>query len=126
MNENKFYICKHCGNLVGAINDSGVPMVCCGEKMTLLVPNTVEASHEKHIPVVQIGENAVKVTVGSAIHPMTAEPHIEWIYLQTKCGGQRKRLEIGQNPTADFFLIDDVPVAVFAYCNLHGLWKFSV
>ena len=47
----KFYICRRCGNLVGMVHDSGVPMICCGEKMEALVPNTVEASGEKHLPV---------------------------------------------------------------------------
>ena len=83
---NKFYICEHCGNLVGMIHDSGVPMMCCGQKMKKLEPGTVEASHEKHIPVITVDGNTVKVTIGSAEHPMTEEHRILWVYLQTDKG----------------------------------------
>lgn len=48
----KFYICRHCGNLIGLIHDAGVPMMCCGQKMEALVPNTTEAAGEKHLPYV--------------------------------------------------------------------------
>ena len=122
MTEVKFFICKHCGNLVGMIHASGVPMICCGEKMTALEPNTVDASAEKHVPVIAVDGNTVKVKVGSAAHPMLAEHHIEWIYLATEKGGQRKALNPGDAPEAMFTLIDDKPVAAYAYCNLHGLW----
>ena len=67
---NKFYICEHCGNLIGMIHDAGVPMMCCGQKMTKLEPGVVEASHEKHIPVVTVEDNIVTVTIGSVEHPM--------------------------------------------------------
>ncbi len=123
MKETRFYICEHCGNLVGMINDSGVPMMCCGKKMTKLEPGTVEASHEKHIPVAAVEGNTVKVTVGSVLHPMLEEHNIAWIYLQTDKGGQRKSLEVGKEPVATFALSDEKPVAVYAYCNLHGLWR---
>ena len=123
MDHQSFYLCKHCGNMVGMIVDSGVPLVCCGEKMTELVPNTVEASREKHLPVVISSGKESTVTVGSVEHPMTDAHSIEWIYLQTQHGGQRKRLSTLDAPKAVFSLADDAPVAVFAYCNLHGLWK---
>ncbi len=117
----KFYICEHCGNIVGKIKDSKVPVMCCGEKMKELVANTVEASREKHIPVVEVVGDLIKVEVGSVIHPMTPEHYIDWIYLETEKGGQRKKcLNI---PTATFKVVDDKAVAVYAYCNLHGLWK---
>ena len=122
-NNNKFFICEHCGNLVGLINESGVPMMCCGQKMTKLEPGTVEASHEKHIPVASVSENGVKVTVGSVEHPMTEEHSILWVYLETDKGGQRKSLEVGKAPVVTFAIGDEKPVAVYAYCNLHGLWK---
>ena len=83
MGEKKFYICKHCGNMIGMIKSSGVNVVCCGDPMTELKPNTVEASQEKHLPVVTIEGNIVKVKVGSVEHPMTEEHHIAWIYLET-------------------------------------------
>ena len=119
----KFLLCKHCGNLVGKIVDSGVREVCCGDPMAELVPNTVDASQEKHLPVAEVDGDKVKVQVGSAPHPMLPEHYITWIYLQTANGGQRKALKPGDQPEASFMLVEDKPVAVYAYCNLHGLWK---
>ncbi|MBQ5810071.1 MAG: desulfoferrodoxin [Clostridia bacterium] len=126
MNENKFFICEKCGNLVGMINASGVPMMCCGQKMTQIVPGTVEASLEKHIPVVSVEGNTVNVEIGSVAHPMAEEHYITWVYLQTDKGGQRKNLNPGEAPKISFALCDEKPVAVFAYCNLHGLWKTDI
>ena len=126
MCEIRFYVCEHCGNIIGVIHDSGVPMMCCGQKMTKLEAGVVEASHEKHIPVVERNGDIIKVTIGSVEHPMLEEHHIEWVYLQTNKGGQRKCLAIGSKPTVSFALCDEEPVAVFAYCNLHGLWKADV
>ena len=125
-NKNKFYICEHCGNIVGMINDSGAPLVCCGQKMKKLEAGVVEASHEKHIPVVTVNGDTVTVTVGSVEHPMAAEHSILWVYLETERGGQRKCLEVGKAPTVTFALAGEKPVAVYAYCNLHGLWKADV
>lgn len=125
-NETRFYICEHCGNIVGMIHSSGVPVVCCGQKMTLIEAGTVEASREKHIPVVNVEGNTVKVSVGSVEHPMTEEHSITWVYLQTDKGGQRKCLNPGEAPVVTFALADEKPVAVYAYCNLHGLWKADV
>ena len=123
MGEKKFYICKHCGNMIGMIKSSGVNVVCCGDPMTELKPNTVEASQEKHLPVVTIEGNIVKVKVGSVEHPMTEEHHIAWIYLETEQGGQRKKLAVGSKPEAEFALAGgDKVVGVYEYCNLHGLW----
>ena len=119
----KFFICKHCGNMIGLINDEGVPMICCGEKMTELFPNTVEASTEKHLPDVQVSGDSICVQVGSAPHPMEEGHHITFVYVETECGGQRKCLKMGSEPKLSFSFVDDKPVAVFAYCNLHGLWK---
>lgn len=121
--ENRFYICAHCGNIIGVIHDAGVPMMCCGEKMQQLVPGTVDASHEKHVPVAAVEGNTVTVTVGAQEHPMTEAHLIEWVYLQTDCGGQRKALSAGMAPRVQFALMNEKPVAVYAYCNLHGLWK---
>lgn len=126
MCEIRFYVCEHCGNIIGVIHNAGVPMMCCGQKMTLLEPGTVEASHEKHIPVVEKNGDIVKVTIGSVAHPMLEEHHIAWVYLQTNRGGQRKCLPIGGEPTVSFALCDETPVAVYAYCNLHGLWKTDI
>ena len=124
--KNKFYICEKCGNLVGMINASGVPMVCCGQKMTKLEAGAVEASREKHIPVVTVNGNEVKVEVGSVSHPMAEEHSILWVYLETTAGGHRKCLEAGKEPVVTFALKDEEPIAAYAYCNLHGLWKAEI
>lgn len=123
MCDTKFYRCKHCGNLVGMIHASGVPIICCGEPMELLEANSVDASKEKHVPAVEVEGDKVTVRIGSVPHPMLPEHHIEWVYLQTEKGGQRKCLEVGAAPETCFALsCGDKPVRVFEYCNLHGLW----
>jgi superoxide reductase len=122
--EMKFYVCKHCGNIIAYVKSSGVPVVCCGDEMTELVPGTVDASLEKHVPVVKVEGNKVYVTVGSVPHPMLPEHYIEWIALQTKYGNQRKALTPGSEPKACFSICDgDEVEAVYEYCNLHKLWK---
>jgi len=126
MCETRFFVCEHCGNLIGLINDAGVPMMCCGQKMTKLEPGTVEASHEKHIPVVTVEGNTVRAFVGEVEHPMSEEHSILWVYLQTDKGGQRKCLSVGSKPVAAFTLVNEKPLAVYAYCNLHGLWKTEI
>ena len=122
----KFYICEKCGNVVEKIHDSGVQLVCCGQKMTELKAGVVEASREKHIPVVSVNGNTVDVVVGSVVHPMSLEHNISWIYLETDKGGQRKNLNPDEEPRASFSLSGEKPVAVYAYCNLHGLWKAEI
>lgn len=120
----KFYRCEHCGNIIAMVKDAGVPVVCCGQKMTELVPNTEDAAQEKHVPVYEQKGNILEVTVGSVEHPMAEEHHIEWIALQTDRGNQRKVLKPGDEPKADFALLDGEKIqAIYAYCNLHGLWK---
>lgn len=131
MTKVKFYICKHCGNLVGVIHDAGVPMVCCGEKMHELIANTTDGATEKHVPVVSVEKTAenfqkISVKVGSVEHPMTAEHYIQWIYLQTDKGGHRIALSPEDKPAATFILQNEKPVAVYEYCNLHGLWKADI
>ncbi len=122
--EQKFYVCSHCGNIIAKVKDVGVPVMCCGQKMTEIVPGTTEASHEKHIPVYQVEGNIVTVRVGAVDHPMAPEHFIEWVSLQTKQGNQRKVLVPGQEPVVQFALCEgDEVEAVYAYCNLHGLWK---
>lgn len=125
--EQKFYICEHCGKIVALVKESGVPVMCCGQKMKEIVPGTIEASAEKHIPVYTVEDNKVCVKVGEVEHPMGAEHYIEWISLQTKQGNQRKVLTPGDHPQICFALCDgDEVEAVYAYCNLHGLWKAEV
>ncbi len=122
--EQKFYICPHCGNIIAKVNDSGVPVVCCGQRMEEIIPSSTDAATEKHVPVYTVEGNLVKVTVGSVTHPMTAEHYIQWILLQTKNGNQRVVLTPTSAPSATFAIIDgDEVEAVYAYCNLHSLWK---
>ena len=118
----KFYICRHCGNLIVKIHDAGVPVSCCGEKMEQLIPNTVEASGEKHKPVAVVENGVVRVAVGSVAHPMVPEHSIEWVFVETDKGGQFKYLNPGSEPEVKFQLGDEKALAVYAYCNLHGLW----
>lgn len=122
--EQKFFVCKTCGNIIAMVKNAGVPVMCCGAKMTEIIPGTTEAATEKHIPVYKVEDNKVFVTVGSVEHPMEDAHYIEWISLQTNQGNQRKELHPGEEPKACFALCDgDEVEAVYAYCNLHGLWK---
>ena len=122
----KFYICRHCGNIVEKVVDKRVPVMCCGQKMEELVPNTVEASGEKHLPVAVVEGDTVTVSVGAVEHPMADEHFIQWVVLETENGVQRRTLAPGQAPTAVFALAGEKPVAVYAYCNLHGLWMTAL
>ena len=119
----KFYICPHCGNIVEMVNDAGVKPFCCGQKMQELVPGSVDASHEKHVPDVKVSEGVVEVNVGSVNHPMEEVHWIEWVKLITDKGNYRKWLHPGEAPNVKFLLNEEKPLAVDAYCNLHGLWK---
>ncbi len=120
----QFFICKHCGNIIAYVKDSGVRVSCCGEEMQELIPGTTDAAREKHVPVYSVENGTVSVNVGEIDHPMLAEHYIEWVSLQTKFGNQRKQLKPGDAPSVTFALSDgDEVEAVYAYCNLHGLWK---
>lgn len=122
--EQKFYICEHCGKIVALVRESGVPVMCCGQKMKEIVPGETDAAVEKHVPAYTVSGNKVYVTVGEVEHPMTEEHYIEWVSLQTSCGNQRKALHPGDAPSVCFALCDGEAVeAVYAYCNLHSLWK---
>ena len=119
----EFYKCNHCGNIIAYAEDKGVPVVCCGEKMEKIVPNSVDASGEKHVPVVKVDGNLVTVSVGSVEHPMLEEHYIGWVALETEQGNQRKTLKPGEKPEVTFALVEgDKVVAAYEYCNLHGLW----
>ena len=119
-----FFICNHCGNIVAFVRNNGVPVVCCGEKMHELIPCTTDAAAEKHVPVYTVTDGTVSVEVGSVLHPMSEEHHIEWISLQTKYGNQRKELCPTGEPCITFAVTQgDSVEAVYAYCNLHGLWE---
>ena len=120
----EFFRCKHCGNIIAYAENKGVKVFCCGEMMEKIEPNTVDASQEKHIPEVTLNGNMIEVVVGSVIHPMTEEHNISWIAIETKQGRQRKVLNPNAEPKVHFALCDgDELKTVYAYCNLHGLWK---
>lgn len=123
----KFYRCRHCGNIVSHLVDSGVRVVCCGEPMTELVPNVSDGAGEKHTPVISVNGNVVTVTVSTVEHPMADAHYIQWIALETEQGLFYKHLKPGQKPVAEFALTEsDKPVAAYEYCNLHGLWATSM
>ena len=120
----KFYKCAHCGKIIAVVKDTPVPVVCCGEKMQEIVAGSVDAAVEKHVPVYAVEDGILTVTVGSTLHPMLPEHLIEWVAVKTNFGNQRKTLVAGDAPVAKFALLDGEKVEeVYAYCNLHGLWK---
>lgn len=120
----KFYKCKHCGQMVAIVKETGVPIICCGEPMEEIIAGTTDAAVEKHVPVYEVKDNIVTVTVGSVEHPMIDVHYIEWVSLKTKQGNQRKALNPGDEPKVEFAICEgDEVEAVYAYCNLHSLWK---
>lgn len=123
----KLYICPICKNLIVMVNDSGVNPSCCNKPMVELHANTVDAAHEKHVPVVTLENNKVKVEVGSVIHPMSEEHYIDFIILETNKGYQVHKLNKNETPKTTFEVAEDEkPIAVYEYCNLHGLWKTTI
>lgn len=123
MKKSKFYICPHCRNIAQMVYDTDIPLYCCGDKMNELIPGAVEASKEKHIPAVQVTGDMVQVNVGSVDHPMESVHYIEWVQLDTDKGSYRRFLQAGDAPQVSFRLSGEVTQTVYAYCNLHGLWK---
>lgn len=123
----KFYICPHCGTTVGMIKEAAIP-VCCGETMKEMEAKSIaEEGNEKHVPLVHEEDGKVYVKVGSVLHPMDQDHYIDWVYLLTDKGAQRKILRPGEKPEV-VFLIDDeeVVLSVMAHCNKHGLWKADI
>lgn len=122
--EIKFYICKHCGNIITFIKDKGVKVSCCGEEMSELIPNHTDGAFEKHIPVIERNGNKVLVKVGSVIHPMIESHYIEWISLVTNKGVYTRKLTPNDEPKALFNISEDEEIiTTYEYCNLHGLWE---
>lgn len=120
----EFYVCNHCGNIITFAENKGVPVSCCGEKMHKLIPGSVDAAVEKHVPIYEVKGNTVTVTIGSTLHPMSTEHLIDWVALETEQGVQIKHLSADAAPTITFALSEgDAVKTVYAYCNLHGLWK---
>jgi superoxide reductase len=106
-------------------------MRCCGEKLEPMLPNTVDAAHEKHLPVVTRTEKGLHVKVGSTDHPMQEAHHIVWIELVAGNTVIRKYLKPGDNPEADFPMCENCccgceKLLVREYCNIHGLWQIEI
>ncbi len=127
MSKVRFFRCEHCEKIVGVIKDTPASLMCCGEAMKELVANTTDAAAEKHVPVISVDGNIVTVKIGEVDHPMMEEHYIEWIYIRTQQGAQRKALNPGDAPEATFALVDgDAVIEAYEYCNLHGLWVAEV
>ena len=120
----KFFRCAICGKIIAMVEDRPVPTICCGQPMKELEANTSDGAYEKHIPVYELEGNILKVKVGEIQHPSVENHYIMWILVQTDKGNQRKQLAWSDNPEAEFALVPgEKVIAVYAYCNLHGLYK---
>ena len=120
----KYLKCETCGNIMEVINESGIPVICCGQKMTELIPGLSDGAQEKHVPVAVVNEDEVVVMIGAVEHPMVEEHYIQWIAIETTNGSQRRKLDYTDKPRAEFRLAKgEELVAVYEYCNIHGLWK---
>ncbi len=120
----KYLKCETCGNIMEVINESGIPVICCGQKMTELIPGLSDGAQEKHVPVAVVNEDEVVVMIGAVEHPMVEEHYIQWIAIETTNGSQRRKLDYTDKPRAEFKLAKgEELVAVYEYCNIHGLWK---
>jgi superoxide reductase len=117
------YKCPICGNIVEVLHAGGGELVCCGQPMALVAENTVDASKEKHVPVISKTSDGITVKVGSIPHPMEAKHYIEWIEVIDGETVYRRFLAPGQAAEASFCLKTQGPAAAREYCNLHGLWK---
>lgn len=118
------YKCLNCGNIIDVIKSKDEIIMCCGNKMQKIISNTVDASKEKHLPIYTKEENLINVIVGSEKHPMNENHYIEWVQLETTQGIQRKFLKPNTDPKVVFSILDNEQIiSIYAYCNLHGLWK---
>lgn len=119
----KFLKCRHCGKIIAVVNERNVPTICCGEPMSEMIPNTSDGAVEKHVPVYEVKDNVVTVTVGEVKHPMMENHYIEWIAIETNFGNQRKVLKPGEEPVVKFALLEgEKVIRVVEHCNLHGLY----
>ena len=120
----KFLKCSKCGNIIIFMDEKHDHIICCGEPMEELVPGSVDAAHEKHVPVINESEGKVVISVGEVAHPMLPEHFIEWVVVHTDRGHYIKHLKPGDAPQVEFALLDnEIVFSAYAYCNLHGLWK---
>jgi len=122
--EQRYLRCKKCSNIIALVRKDEKDIICCGEPMVEIIPGEVNAAKEKHVPVYSKEGSKVTVSVGDVAHPMQDDHYIQWISIQTKAGNQRKALKPGDMPKTEFLIDErDEIEAVYAYCNLHGLWK---
>lgn len=120
----RFFRCAKCGDIAVKVVDCGCGLTCCGSEMEELVPNTVDAAREKHVPVIERDGQTVTVKVSEVEHPMAEDHYIQFIALHTTRGTQVMRLRPGDKPQATFALADDAePIEAFEHCNKHGLWS---
>ena len=120
----EFYRCEKCGQIIVYINKTACDAFCCGQAMTKVEPNTTDAALEKHVPVIEQDGNKVIVKVGDVAHPMLEAHYITTIALETKNGFQVKQLNPGEEPKAEFAIVDgDEVIEAYENCNLHGFWK---
>lgn len=120
----EFLKCKHCGNIIAYVKNTGVKVSCCGEYLDVLIAKDADVGQEKHVPIYHREGNVLVVNIGDVEHPMSEEHYIEWVALVTKSGNQRKMLQPSTKPEVRFLVNeDDEILELYAYCNLHGLWK---
>ncbi len=118
----EIYRCNVCGNIVMVLHSGKGELVCCKQPMELLKENTVDAAHEKHIPVIEKTDSGYQVKVGSVSHPMTDKHYIKWIELRVDGLSCLHFLNPGDEPLVTFEAKGE-KITARAYCNLHGLWK---
>lgn len=123
--ELKIFKCLHCGNIIIKLIDNNVDVYCCNEKMKVLIPGEIDASVEKHIPKITINNNTITVNIGEIKHPMEDKHYIQFILIETNSGFQIKYLNPQDEPICTF-ITDENVIAVYGYCNIHGLWKKQV
>lgn len=119
----QYYKCALCGNIVEVVHEGGGELVCCGQPMNMLKENSVDASNEKHVPVIEKTEKGILVKVGSIDHPMEEKHYIEWIEVTNGAWTQKIFLKPGEKPQAEFCVPFSDKLVAKEYCNLHGLWK---
>jgi superoxide reductase len=121
--KNDLYKCDHCGYIVEVLHDAKGKLVCCGEDMKLLKESTADSTTEKHVPVIEKTDKGIKVVVGSTAHPMADEHYIEWIEVINGNYVNRKYLNPGDKPEAEFNVTYSDKLIAREYCNVHGHWK---
>ncbi len=120
--KNEIYRCNICGRIIEVLEDGQGPIVCCGQPMEKLEPNTVDASLEKHVPVIEKTKDGYLVKVGSEPHPMEDSHYIMWIELRFDDKFERIYLKPDNKPEVEFHIKSE-KVTALAYCNIHGLWQ---